>query len=85
MDNIRYLIEALRGGGESRFKNGQMVGHTYGARPGNQGTAGAQHKMFGAAMTTGERLRAAMPKGLRKQQLHNMEVKAGTVDKDSEY
>lgn len=29
-DNIRYMIEALRGGGKSEFKNGKLVKQTYG-------------------------------------------------------
>ena len=34
-DNIRYLLEALRGGGQSRFVNGKMVEHSYGPPKGD--------------------------------------------------
>lgn len=32
-DNLRYLIEALRGGGKSEFKGGKMTKHAYGKDP----------------------------------------------------
>jgi hypothetical protein len=32
-DNLRYLIEAIRGGGKSVFKGGKMSAHAYGEDP----------------------------------------------------
>lgn len=36
--NIKYLLEALRGGGQSHFINGVEVEHSYGPAQKTQGT-----------------------------------------------
>lgn len=37
-NNVKYLLEALRGGGQSRFHNGVEVEHNYGPAPKTEST-----------------------------------------------
>lgn len=75
--DIRHLIEALRGGNDPnggvvsarRYPNGEVLKYPYGRNPPQQ-------------QGMADQLRKMMPVGLRKQQLHNQEVQAGSQDSD---
>ena len=90
--DVKHLIDALRGGNGDglpntrRYPDGTVVKFN---RPTEirkgvfVNPRGAPDNFNGPGVS--DKLRGMLPTGLRKQQLHNQEVKAGLTSKDEEY